>query len=131
MRLFPRPRSRIRQELSVIDFGKLLFNLNMLQRTTQVWSYCCSTFIYETWNLNLCQFWKSIPVHLKFFSIKLFQFQQKSKTQETHVILSGQRKKEGYIRFARKMRKKQARKTKTILCTIIERDNSCICGYYK
>ena len=27
------------------------------------------------------------------FSIKLFQFQQKSKTQETHVILSGQRKK--------------------------------------
>ena len=65
------------------------------------------------------------------FSIKLFQFQQKSKTQETHVILSGQRKKKGYIRFAQKTRKKQARKTKTILCTIIERDNSCICGYYK
>ena len=51
------------------------------------------SYVCETWNLNLCQFWKSIPVHLKFFSIKLFQFQQKSKTQETHVILSGQRKK--------------------------------------
>ena len=46
---------------------------------------------HDIW--TYANFGKSIPVHLKFFSIKLFQFQQKSKTQETHVILSGQRKK--------------------------------------